>query len=246
MCKAGGDKRADYAEVPMTMARLPFPGRGKRALAVSSGLLMAMLAAGPVCNESLPPYINPRDAFSGSVQGAYVLTMSDNSVKIYLDVTNRYDETLEGPALLNGEIEISLATDPLVTKTFAVSSANLLTTRNYNPTTGRIRIDPGETIRFGVSWNLVADNGTNLRTDVFRYWEDTECAMRCVAEEEVFVIRASVDIFEQTSTVVAGPASFSLCHVSNYVEPRFCPPVDYTTPCSKRAVTSGQGARRCP
>lgn len=243
MRKARDDNRP---RMLMRMPRVHLPHRGKQALAVSAGFFLAIVAAGPLCNESLPPYINPRDVFSGTVQGAYVLTMSDNSVKIYLNVTNRYDETLEGRALLNGEMEISLAGNPMISKTFSISSSNLLTSRNYNPTTGFLRIDPGETIRFGVSWNLVADNGTDLRTGVFRYWEDTECAARCVAEEEVFVIRGSVDIFEQTNTVVADPALFSLCHVSNYVEPRFCPPVDYTIPCSKRAVTTGQGAKRCP
>lgn len=225
-----------------------------RFLSVSSGVLLAIMTAGPICNESLPPYSTPQDYLKGSIQGGYVITDSDNSVKVYLDVTNRYDETLEGPAVLLGEVEISLLRNAALRKSFTITSANLLTTGTYNATTGDIRIDPGQTIRFGVSWNLIDDNGVDLRDSVFQYWVDPECpnggppsgsGARCVAEEERFVIRGSVDIFGQTGHVVAGPEPFILCHVNKFVFGSLCPLIDYGNPCSKRAVTAPQGGKRC-
>ncbi|MEX2116365.1 MAG: hypothetical protein WEB37_05725 [Bacteroidota bacterium] len=224
----------------------------RHAASVGAGILLAILTAGPICNETLPPYADPRDALAGKIQGAYVLTDSDNSVKVFLDVTNRYDETLEGNAVLLGEVEISLLSNPAFAKTFMITASNLLTTGKYNPTAGTIRIDPGETIRFGVSWNLVDDNGVDLRDSVFQYWVDPECPTggppastgpRCVAEEERFVIRGSVDIFNQTGPVPAGPEPFILCHVDKFVSGQFCPLIDYGNPCSKRAVTGPTGQR---
>lgn len=222
------------------------PAPGSRFLAVLTGLTLSLVVTGPVCNESLPPYADPRQVFEGSIEGGYVLTMSDNSVKIYLMATNRFDETFEGRATLRGEIQISHATNPSITKTFSISSANLFTTSNYNSSTEVLRVDPGETVKFGVSWNLVDDGGLNLRTALFRYWKDLDCTSRCIAEEERFVMTGYVDVFDKTERVFAGPSTFSLCHVNVYVEPRFCPPIDFATPCSKRAVTTGLDAERCP
>ncbi|MEX1139338.1 MAG: hypothetical protein WEB33_06375 [Bacteroidota bacterium] len=225
-----------------------------RVVSICGGILLAIITAGPICNEDLPPYSTPQDYLKGSIRGGYVITDSDNSVKIYLDVTNRYDETLEGHAVLSGEMEISLLRNPAFRKSFVITPDNLLTPNNYNTTTGEIRIDPGETIRFGVSWDLVDENGTDLRDSVFQYWVDPECpnggppsgsGARCVAEEERFVILGSVDVFSQTGHVVAGPEPFILCHVNKFVFGSFCSLIDYGNPCSKRAVTAPAG-QRCP
>ncbi len=226
---------------------LPF-----RVVSIFAGILLAIITAGPVCNENLPPYATPRDYLKGSIQGGYVITDSDNSVKIYLDVTNRYDETLEGPAVLVGEMEISLLRNEAFRKSFAISLGNLMTAGAYNATTGQIKIDPGQTIRFGVSWNLVDENGVDLRDSVFQYWIDPDCpnggppsgsGPRCIAEEERFVIRGSVDVFGQAGHVVAGPEPFILCHVNKFVFGSFCSLIDYGNPCSKRAVTAPTGVR---
>lgn len=225
-----------------------------RVVSICGGVLLAIITAGPICNESLPPYSTPQDYLKGSIQGGYVITDSDNSVKIYLDVTNRYDETLEGPAVLLGEMEISLLRNQAFRKSFAITPGNLLTTGNYNTTTGEIRIDPGQTIRFGVSWDLIDENGVDLRDSVFQYWIDPECpnggppsgtGPRCIAEEERFVIRGAVDVFRQTGHVVAGPEPFILCHVDKFVFGSICPLIDNGNPCSKRAVT-GPAGTRCP
>ncbi len=225
-------------------------GRGamkpaRQTFSIAAGLLLAPGFLGLVCNEHLPPYWDPRGVFQGSIEGTYVLTLSDNSVKIYLHARNQYDETLEGVATLEGEVEIYLARNPTKRKTFVLTSANLFTSSNYNPQTRNLRVEPGETLVFGVSWDLVDETGVDLRSQTFQYWEDPECTFRCIAEEERFVIRGSVQIFEKTGVAEASPTSFLLCHVNQYIEPRFCPPIDASVPCSKRAVTTGPTARPC-
>ncbi|MBI4417968.1 MAG: hypothetical protein HY563_04270 [Ignavibacteriales bacterium] len=222
----------------MTHTIMKYVGRvkpliGKQTLAVTVGILLAVAAAGPICNESLPPYRDPKDVFAGRVEGAYELSPAENAVKIYFYAANTFDETLEGPATLQGEVKISLLTNPSLSRTFVLSAANLLTTRKYNAVTRTLQVDPGDTLRFGVSWNLVADNGTDIRTTL-RYWSDPDCPFRQVADEAAFLISGSVVIFEKTGTTTAGLSLLSFCHVDTYVGPKVCPPVDQTPPCSKR------------
>lgn len=211
----------------------------KPVIAVTGGLVLSILASGPVCNESLPPYRDPRDVFEATITGVY------NGA--FLDVTNSFDETLEGPAILSGEIEIVHATDPSLSKTLEITSANLFTTKNYNSSTGVLRVDPGETLRFRVIWDHDTDSGVDLPSQVFRYWRDPDCTYgRCIAEEVPFVVRGSVTIFEKIGTVTARPNLFALCHVIGDVGPAFCPPLDYTVSCPKKALTTGPISQACP
>ncbi len=55
-----------------------------------TALLVIVLASlsgsfGP-CDESFPTYQEPKKIFEGKIEGAYVLTASDNSMKVYLTV----------------------------------------------------------------------------------------------------------------------------------------------------------------
>lgn len=226
----------------------------QRLAAVTAGILMAFLTTGPICNESLPPYENPRDLLAGGISATYVLTENQNVVRVFLDVTNRYDETLEGPADFTGSISITMAADPRFNMTFPLSAAQLMTPGVYNSGTGVITIDPGETIRFGVTWDLVASNGVNLPDSVFVYWTDPDCPSggppatpgpRCVAEEVVFLLEGGVTIFETTAPATAAPMMFSLCHVDKFVFGSYCDLVADFIPCSKRAVTAPAGTP-CP
>jgi hypothetical protein len=212
---------------------------GKLAFALGAGLFLSFIVSGSICNESLPPYIDPREVFSGAIREGYL--------RVYFEATNRYDETLEGLAVLNGEVEIVYAADPSLSWKIMITSDNLLNSAKYQASTGVLRVDAGETLRFLVNWDVIADNGVNLSSQVFRYWDDPDCSYgRCIAEEEAFIVRGSVTIFEKTGTITVGPTLFSLCHVIGDVGPNFCPPLDYTVPCPKKAVTAGPFSQRCP
>jgi hypothetical protein len=194
-----------------------------------------LLAIGP-CSESLPVYQEPQKLFHGQIEGVYVLTISDNSMKVYLSVTNIFDETFDGQGVLTGSIEIGSARDPSVRKTFSITGANVISARGYDRTTGRLLIDPGDTLRLGVSWNLVDDTGRDLRRDFFSYIQDTTCLeqMRCLAFTEDFVLKGSVKLYDRTAPVLAGPTAYSFCYVTKYVNPKDCPPIITSAPCNLR------------
>jgi len=193
------------------------------------------LAIGP-CSESLPVYQEPQKLFDGKIEGAYALTIIDNSMKVYLSVTNIFDETFEGQGVLTGSIEIVSARDPNVRKTFSISGGNVISARGYDRATGRLVIDPGDTLRLGVSWNLVDDTGRDLRRDFFSYIQDATCLeyTRCLAFTEDFVLKGNVKLYDRTAPVLAGPTAYSFCYVTKWINPKDCPPITTSAPCNLR------------
>ena len=190
------------------------------------------------CNEALPPYHDPRDVFNTKIEGLYVLTSTENSMKVYLKLINKYDETFEGPVAIDGSVEIGWLRSATVKKTFALTINELITKATYNQSKNTIRIDPGDTLVitlsvFAVSWNFIDNNAYDVRNG-FEYYIDNECDQRCVANEEVFILRGEAKVFSQIPAVTVGPVQFSICHVKNWVNPKDCPPVLSSIPCSTR------------
>jgi len=191
------------------------------------------------CREALPPYQTPQNVLAGELAGLYVLSASDNSLKVFLTVRNEFDETLEGPAKLTGKIEIVLLRDPRIRKTAVLGPSNVLQAKGYNRQTGVLSLDPQDSIRLGYSWNLVDDNGIDLRTDVFSYLPDPTCPdtlpeTRRIALGEKFLISGELLVFDQTGQVVPASREFVLCYVSNWVNPKFCPPILASESCRLR------------
>jgi len=197
-------------------------------------LLLSTSFLFPVCEEVLPRYEDPRDLLSGTMRGQYVLSSVDNSLKVFLTVKNDFDETIEGPAVLRGSIVIASARDPNVRKSFSLTASNLISTRQFNATTGVLTFDSGDSLGFLVSWDFRADDrNTNLRTSFFRFIVDPSCNSRCLTQPEDFTLTGEVTIFNKIATVRAN-ALFPVCYVSNWVEPRFCPIVITVPACADR------------
>ncbi len=197
-----------------------------------------MLLLGP-CDESLPTYREPASVFSTSIRGDYTLSVIDNSMKVYVTVRNEFDETLQGQASFRGSVEIVSARDPQVRKTFQVSSRSLARAPGYDPATGRLTFNPRDSLVFLFSWNLVDDRGVDLRRDFFRYVRDMSCESRCLAFPEPWILTANLTIFDQRGNTTA-QGTYSLCFVSQWINPRDCPPILPTDPCDPQNPPRGQ------
>lgn len=175
------------------------------------------------CKEPLPPYEDPRNVFEGSLDPEYVYAFNDNSLKIRFAIKNKFDETLQARAVLTGSLQISLRRNPDFKRTFFLSASNLVQATNYNPNSRILTINPGDSIRFGVSWNFLDDNGRDLRQEVFRYVPDPMCILRRIAAREIYVLRAEVKIFDRTEDVSVGSVAFAMCHINAWIDPKQCP-----------------------
>lgn len=196
-----------------------------------------VLLLGP-CDESLPPYREPDQPFEATVRGDYTLSVIDNSMKVYLTVKNIFDETLEGTASFRGTVEIVSARNPQIQKTFQIRAQNLIQAPGYTSSTGRLIFDPGTSLVFLFSWNFVDDRNVDLRSQFFRYVQDASCSARCLALPEPWILTANVTIFDKTGNATAR-ATYSLCFVTVWVNPRDCPPIITSQPCNEFTVPRG-------
>lgn len=203
--------------------------------------LLLFLSFGP-CDESLPVYQEPERILDGRIEGAYVLTIQDNSLKVYLKIKNVFDETLQGQAILKGTVEIISARDPQVRKTLVVGPGNIISARGYERNTGRLTIDPGDTITLGVSWDFTADDrGVDLRSNFFQYIKDVTCDSRCLAFTEDFILTGDITVYPQRAPLRMS-VNFPVCFVSRWIKPNFCPPIITSAVCNLRPP---QLAQRC-
>lgn len=199
---------------------------------VLAGILLLLCGS---CSESLPPYLDPREVLEGTLEGRYVLILSENSLKVDFTVRNAFDETLEGKASLQGDGQIVLQRNNDRKKTFVLSVSNMVAGNSfYNQATGVLKLDPGASITFRYTWNFIDDSNRDLRQADFQYVGDPSCQSRMIAYEETFILRAQMKVYEKVAEVVAGPVAFSMCHVTAWVNPMSCPPILTDQPCSLR------------
>jgi hypothetical protein len=204
-------------------------------------LALMMLFSFHSCDEDLPTYVEPSALLEAKIDGEYFLSDTEHSLRVYLRVTNRYDETLDGSALLSGHIVVFSARDTTVRKSLTLTRASLVQ-GSISPS-GLLKIDPNETIILKGVWDfpgnsVIDDSGRNLsggdstRGGFFKIVKDPECPFRYFAQPEDFVLKGSVTLFSQRAPVSAGPTVFRFCYVTNFVDVRVCPRVITVTPCS--------------
>jgi len=213
----------------------------KQTLLLLSVLVLGLSVLFESCKEPMPSYREPEQLFNGRIEGEYWLSPEEHSLRIYIYVTNVFDETLEGPASLKGSIELFFARDQRIRKTFTLNSQNLLTSRIYNPATGLLRIDPKQTAVFQAIWyfpadKVIDDSGRNLAGDsttvsFFSYMDDKTCKWRKLARPEDLVLEGNVNLFEKTAPVLVGPTVFPLCFVTTFVSVQLCPRIVTIPPC---------------
>ena len=197
-----------------------------------TALLMVLGLSSLACQETLPPLENPGVIFKTTITADYKLNLQENSVHVFVDIKSNYDETVQERADVVGSVTITSLRDARFTRTILLGAADLRTAGKYNPSTGMLTVGPGDVLRFEVVWDLRDDNGVYVPAALFRYFEDPDCPVRCVAEEEVFVMRGGVKLCDQVARIDAEEFDFSICHIKAFVDG--CTAVVTGIPCSKR------------
>jgi len=194
-------------------------------------------SASLACEGELPARLDPSDVFDGKSQAFYNLSNLQNDLRILFTVRSTFDETLEAVADFSGTLELTMARNTSIRKTFSLSAAQLVYARSYNTGTRVLTIDPGDSVVFGVNWNFISDAGLDLRLNYFRYTPDPACLAighplclppgqdRKLANPEIIIIEGQLKTFHKVYMTKAGPAQFLLCQVDRYVPPNCCPPV---------------------
>lgn len=196
----------------------------KLPISVLKFSLLILLAG---CDENLPEYKDPQGLFRPSLEAHFVfgpfLNVPDSTLKIFFNVTNVFDETFDAVVAIDGYVEITLIRDTSYHKTFRLTDAHIYSATNYNRTTRKLRIDPGDSLRLMVSWDFIDDSGRNLRNGVFQYKPDPTCFGRKFAPPEFFVLRGQLKLFDKTGYLFPPDTVYRLCHFSVFIPscPRF-------------------------
>ncbi|MBX2992641.1 MAG: hypothetical protein KF749_15920 [Bacteroidetes bacterium] len=173
------------------------------------GLLAVCLCLGAItdlsCKEPLPGYNDPVDVFDAYAYGLYAISLQENAVKAYITIVNTYDETFDGTAILSGQLVITWAKDVSFKRTVQLTASHLIYARNYNAGTGVLRLDPGDSIRFGFTWDMVADDGRRLFS-MMSFFPDPECPARFLSAEPIRLsFEGTAHVYHRTRIAIAQP-----------------------------------------
>src|SRR5258706_10078774 len=139
---------------------------------LKTGVLYALLLIlGGACHETLPPRVDPKNVFQGTMDARYVLRTHENNVEACIAIRNVFDETLQSTALLRGHLRITLKSDTSFHTTVALST-RMLTLANYDSIRNVLTVDPGAPIHLRYVWDFIDDSGRDVRRDVFVYADD--------------------------------------------------------------------------
>lgn len=178
-------------------------------------ILVIVTALSLSCKEPLPTYKDPSEVFSGVLRIGYLYgTPPANIFSVQLVIVNDFDETFEGRTLFEGTIEIVLARKPDVKKTFFLSVENLIQGR-YNAGSRVLTFNPRDSVRLGIYWGFIDDQGVDLRETEFTYSTDRACPRRKIARQETFLVSGTLKLYDRTGEIKFGPVVFPLCYVLN-------------------------------
>jgi len=186
--------------------------------------LLSLLWVAVACDEHLPSRNDPSDLLSARLETTWSLTSLENQLYVRLILTNTYDEVIEGTVNIEGAITISFSRDPSYTRTFDLTSALVDNAPTFDDVKGFMQIPPGESMSFLLTFDWTDDRGRDVR-GVMIYEDDPDCGLRRVAARESFLIRGEAKLFTRIAAATAHPVLFELCHVSVWINPKFCVPV---------------------
>ena len=185
-----------------------------------SAYFVLVLFAVAGCEEPFPTYQEPRDVLEASLQktsrDSVLIVIDSTGVVLGIDpgkfrvyVKNKYQQLLEGEALINGRVSFfSFVPVPRV----AVSSlarGNLYVPPIFQ---NRIAIPPGDSARLDVSWSYLTPSGY-LYTGL-PYEESYSGTTRIRTYTPVSVTaEAEVQVFERVQAIRTTQISFTLVFI---------------------------------
>ncbi len=202
-----------------------------------SGLMLAS------CDESLPARKNIDHLFTSTITSSFYRENGTNYIRLLYTVKNYSDETIQENAVLNGSMEVTWIpsrpeespTGINMTRSFLFSKDHIFTSKGYDRTTGKLLMEPGDSIVFFVQWNLKTNDSTFLPS----YWgtvNDNQCSVlyangftgsRRITLRQRFSISGQVKLFDKLAILFSPPSMVEQCYVAPFVQ-EVNPP---TSPC---------------
>jgi hypothetical protein len=174
------------------------------------------------CDESLPPRESPPEIFSMIVRADYDYyprgLQARNQIKYNIVLKNIYDETIQdtldfqlnarlewfgGPVTINDTVTQNV-------KTVTVGRSAITYMKKYNPSTGIVTIDPGDSLVLEYSWNFVNDDSVLL----LQYFPVKFISGEggCVISQiQTIGLMGSVRVLKSRASLIIRPYHYSRC-----------------------------------
>ncbi len=175
------------------------------------------------CDESLPPRQDPSNVFRLHINPDYEYSQSTNYLAVQLSFVNDFDETFSGLMALDGTVVIVSQRDTSIHRTFPITAQNLVH-GHYDPSSGILTTDPGDSVVVAVSWDFTDDAGKRLQSTLFQYSTDPLCASREISNPETFEVTARTRVFAPLA-LTGHTSSFTFRHYLQWVSPHDCVPM---------------------
>lgn len=161
------------------------------------------------CDEVLPPHTEPQALFRSAIYCHY--PSKYQTLALTVTVTNTFDETLQDTARLAGTLEIVMADAPEYRKTITIDRRMFPAYGLYDPQTGIMTVNSGDSLSFVYFWDFFTDNGTYLR-DVFARQPDPKYPGRIVSPPVTFIVSGFIQVFTRFGQVTFSPVRFVMIY----------------------------------
>ena len=199
----------DRCRIPMTVVLFFFAGGG--------------------CSETLPPRENLSDQITARLSSKYYVvpnsTVSGDAgmLQFFITLKNELDETLEDVARFNGTMDVTWlppkdnAPHITLTRSFTLTSDNIIRSTPYDPVTRRLTLPPGDSITLRVVRNMKTNDSSYLLM-YMNTASDSSCMVyhqggvwnRRITGRQRFLVTASVRMFDRLA--VLRPVSVTVSH----------------------------------
>ena len=166
------------------------------------------------CDESLPTYVFPERVLSLDV--SVIETLNDRIappgqqvVHLVLAGENIHDEVFQDKVDIKGSIRIWWKRNPNRFRTIYLSEKNFVNPAQIR--NGRLTLVPGQQFLMETYWNVKSDDSTFLPREMnFARLRSRVCDFNVAcADPEVFVIEASVSVYDRIGYVAAPPREYT-------------------------------------
>jgi len=174
------------------------------------------------CDDLLPTYQKPENIleagftsidtslikYSGWLYQVPVYRYTESSpYNFILQIRNRYTETIQSTADIQGKLEIWVAANPALKATIPLTSSNALLLNSpaiFNPVTGILTLNPNQKLFLKTQWNFKMDDGHWINEALPNYNQVvTGMFYTRYHDPAQMHIRLTVGVIKNTSPLVA-------------------------------------------
>ncbi len=181
------------------------------------------------CNETLPLREDLSNLVTIKVRSLYYTTSHSiltGAIRTLITVTNNTDETLDDVAAMTGTVEITWTPrkeeEGLFnhTRTLKLTSNDIFFAKNFNRTTKRLTLDPGDSVVMYIDWNLKTNDSTYI-LDYCSAQFDNQCFVsllgvggrvpRRISLRQNFLVKADIKLFDRLAVLYIQNVRLSHC-----------------------------------